>query len=134
MFQAPGNSHRSPEVLDEALVGVYRRGEDGHDVRKAVEETGEKVPAHVREVCEIRVFRVLVFGGPVEEVFVGAGVDEGDVHVAGVTGETLARFGHEAGGYAEFASGRFDNVSFWSFQLSSWEKGSLWEGRHGLPT
>lgn len=68
VLEAPGDGDGRPEVLDEALVGVYGGGEEGHDVWEAVEQAGEEMPAEVGEVREVRVGRGRVGGASVEEV------------------------------------------------------------------
>ena len=109
MLEAPGDGDGGPEVLDEALVAVDRGGDDGHDVREAVEQAGEEVAAEVGEVREVRVGWVGVLLAAVEEVL-AALVDERAVHVAGVSGEPFARLGHEAGGHAVFGAEGLDDV------------------------
>ena len=110
VLQPPRDGDGCPEVLDQPLVRVDGRRDDGHDVRQAVEQAGEEVAAQVGEVDEVRPGGVLVFGAAVKEVLVG-GVDDGDVHMAAVSGEALARLGHEAGRYAVLAAEGFDDVS-----------------------
>lgn len=111
VLEAPGDGDGRPEVLDEPLVGVYGGGEEGHDVWEAVEEAGEEMPAKIGEVREVRIRGRRVGGMAVEEVRAGGGVGDGDVHVAGVAGEALAGFGHEAGGDTVFAADGLDDVS-----------------------
>ncbi len=111
VLQTPGDGDGRPEVLDEPFVGVYGGGDEGHDVWEAVEEAGEEMPAEVGEVGEVGVWRVGVNGAAVKEIRGRGGVGNGDVHVAGVAGEALAGFGHEAGGDSVFAADRLDDVS-----------------------
>lgn len=50
VFEPPGDGDGGPEVFDEALVAVYRWGEEGHYVWKTVEQAGEEMAAEVGEV------------------------------------------------------------------------------------
>lgn len=109
VLEAPGDGNGGPEVLDEALVAVHCGCEDGHDVGEAVEDTSKEVAAHVGEVGDVWVGRVGVCGVAREEVGAGGG-DEGEVHVAAVSGEALTGFGHEAGRDAVGCGDGFNNV------------------------
>lgn len=77
---------------------------------KAVKEAGEELPPEVREVGEVGVWWIGVFGRTGKEVFAGF-VDDGDVYVARVSREGLARFCHEAGGDSVFGAEGFHDVS-----------------------
>lgn len=95
MLQPPRHSDGRPKVLDEPLVRVDRRGQHGHDVRQALEEACQEVPAQIGQGRNVVPLGVGVRGVPGEQVLAVA-VDDGDVHVAAVSGEALFRLGHEA--------------------------------------
>ena len=69
-------------------------------------------------MCEVRIGRVRVFGASVEEV--GAGlVDDGNMHVAGVSRKTLTRLCHKAGGDSVFGTEGLDDVSIMLISIAA---------------
>ena len=58
MLETPRHGDWRPEVLDQTLVAVDCRSNDGHDVGQTFKETSEEVTAKITQVCNILVRRV----------------------------------------------------------------------------
>lgn len=108
MFQAPADCDGCPEVLDQTLIAVDRRREDGHDVWETLNQTSKEVAAQVGKVFNVLVRSVGVRFAACEKVLLCVRVAQRNMHVTTVSWQILARFGHEAGCDAEFAGDRLD--------------------------